>query len=349
LAPQGIGLLASDGPDFVEELYAAAVDTPRMAAALTSFAGQFEADLAWLVADGQRDGYQIVERTADESNHRACEAEFLTALAAQDGKRCAEIHAGSFSRDARQPAYYLAIMPQAQGERRWGIAALRLSRPFIDIEHQQARALVPDLRRALQLRSRALAADGHAVGRQMFENNPIAIFVTRNRAVEKKNAAAASILAARRPIGVVAGKLHFEDSRAQSAFELLSRADHGQVRQAYAFVVGGREGSTWIAQLSLAPFASGEPASGPRVIVALTPFSGASQTREAMLDGFTELTPTERAIFAAFVDGDDIAAIAAKMQRSAETVRWHVRNLFTKLGVNSQADLARLGALLLPI
>ena len=68
-----------------------------------------------------------------------------------------------------------------------------------------------------------------------------------------------------------------------------------------------------------------------------------------MLSGFTELTPTERTIFAAFVDGDDIQAIATRMDRSVETVRWHVRNLFTKLGVNSQADLARLGALLLPI
>jgi DNA-binding CsgD family transcriptional regulator len=68
-----------------------------------------------------------------------------------------------------------------------------------------------------------------------------------------------------------------------------------------------------------------------------------------MLAGFTELTPTERTIFAAFVDGDDIASIAARMDRSVETVRWHVRNLFAKLGVNSQADLVRLGALLLPI
>ena len=81
----------------------------------------------------------------------------------------------------------------------------------------------------------------------------------------------------------------------------------------------------------------------------MTPFNAASQTRATMLNGFTDLTPTERTIFAGFVDGQDIAAIAARQSRSVETVRWHVRNLFTKLGVNSQADLARLGALLLPI
>ena len=54
-------------------------------------------------------------------------------------------------------------------------------------------------------------------------------------------------------------------------------------------------------------------------------------------------------MLAAFVDGKDIAGIASEMQRSIETVRWHVRNLFAKQGVNSQAELTRLGSLLLPI
>jgi DNA-binding CsgD family transcriptional regulator len=185
------------------------------------------------------------------------------------------------------------------------------------------------------------------VGLQMFDNNPTAMLITRGRQIERSNTAAAALLEARRPIAVAAGRLRFEDSRAQVAFEALSRADQqSDARRTYAFVVEGLEGRTFIAQLSLARPANDTAAA---VVVALTPFSGASQSREAMLSGFTELTPTERAIFAAFVDGDDIAAIANRMDRSVETVRWHVRNLFTKLGVNSQADLARLGALLLPI
>jgi DNA-binding CsgD family transcriptional regulator len=185
------------------------------------------------------------------------------------------------------------------------------------------------------------------VGWQMFDNNPTAMLITRARLVEHANPAAAGLLEAQRPIAVTAGRLRFEDARAQAAFELLSRADHGaDTRRTFAFVVEGEGNRTFIAQLSLAKPRGGESAS---VVVALTPFSGASQSREAMLQGFTELTPTERTIFAAFVDGADIQAIAARMDRSVETVRWHVRNLFTKLGVNSQADLARLGALLLPI
>lgn len=187
------------------------------------------------------------------------------------------------------------------------------------------------------------------VGLQMFENNPIALLITRGRVVERSNLAATSLLEQRRPVQLAAGRLRFEDTRAQGAFELLSRAASTDGRRTFAFVVEGMEGRTFIAQLSLARLSLDLAETSPAVVVALTPFSGASQTREAMLSGFPDLTPTERQIFAAVVDGDDIAAIARKMGRSVETVRWHVRNLFTKLGVNSQADLARLGALLMPI
>lgn len=186
------------------------------------------------------------------------------------------------------------------------------------------------------------------VGIQMFENNPTAMLITRNRVVERANVAATALLEDQRPVALAGGRLHFEDLRVQTAFELLSRADQTHdTRRTFAFVAEGMEGRTFIVQMWLAPRPS--PDAGDAVVVALTPFSGASQSREAMLAGFTELTPTERSIFAAFVDGDDIASIAIRMDRSVETIRWHVRNLFAKLGVNSQAELVRLGALLLPI
>ena len=186
------------------------------------------------------------------------------------------------------------------------------------------------------------------VGLQMFDHNPTAMLVTRNRMVERANLAATALLETARPVTLIGGRLHFDDERVQSAFETLTRSDPNDAnRRTFAFVVEGTEGRTFIAQMWHAPRPS--PEMGDAIVVALTPFSGASQPREAMLAGFTELTPTERTIFAAFVDGDDIATIALRMRRSIETVRWHVRNLFAKLGVNSQADLVRLGALLLPV
>jgi len=119
-------------------------------------------------------------------------------------------------------------------------------------------------------------------------------------------------------------------------------------------IVTDGKGESWLVQLSRHQTAAASPlladtANSSQVVIALTPLAEASGSRGALIDGFVDLTPTERAVLSAFVDGKDIASIASEMQRSIETVRWHVRNLFAKLGVNSQADLTRLGSLLLPI
>ena len=77
------------------------------------------------------------------------------------------------------------------------------------------------------------------VGLQMFDNNPTAMLITRARQIERSNAAAAALLEARRPITLSAGRVRFEDSRAQAAFDALSRADQHDARRTYAFVVEG--------------------------------------------------------------------------------------------------------------
>lgn len=369
--------MAADGEretsGFLDEFYAAAVEDSRLSTALKQFAFAFDAGEACLFnADPSppRDQVTFVERSPspeDGVSHREGAASATGLSLAQElgadlaagqsdvwlgtvrgiGAEVRALHA-----QTRQ-THYLAIAPRSDGDPAIGIVALRDS-PFTAEDLASARSLLPDVRRALKLRRQAGRVEALGLGVQLFDRNPVAIFITRQRAVERSNAAATVLLAAGRPVNVVAGRLHFEDSRVHTAFELISRADaHAQGNQAFAFVVEGSDGDTWIAQLSpmrsTSRFSAGSGATSPGVVVALTPFNAASQTRGAMLNGFTDLTPTERTIFAAFVDGQDIAAIAARLNRSVETVRWHVRNLFTKLGVNSQADLARLGALLLPI
>lgn len=339
---------------FLDELYAAAVEQSRLTAALTQFALAFEADEACLFSvdpSAARDQVAIVERSAPGEGGNSLSGLILAQeLAARLAGRLSlwqGVVRGAATGPRTPASHYMALAPRADGEPLVGIVALR-DFAFTDAELESARALLPDVRRALNLRRHAGRAEALGLGIQLFDRNPAAIFITRKRAVERGNAAALALLAAGRPVAVVAGKLQFDDSRIHAAFELISRADaHAQGSRAFAFIVEGVAGETWIAQLSPVRAPSGANTSG--VVVALTPFNAASQTRETMLNGFTDLTPTERTIFAAFVDGQDIAAIAARQHRSVETVRWHVRNLFTKLGVNSQADLARLGALLLPI
>ena len=54
------------------------------------------------------------------------------------------------------------------------------------------------------------------------------------------------------------------------------------------------------------------------------------------------LTRTESRVAALLAEGAAVSEIAATTGRKESTVRWHVRNLHSKLGVHRQADLVRL-------
>ena len=54
------------------------------------------------------------------------------------------------------------------------------------------------------------------------------------------------------------------------------------------------------------------------------------------------LTPAERRVAAQLALGLTVREIAASTGRRESTVRWHVRNLHSKLGVHRQADVVRL-------
>ena len=55
-----------------------------------------------------------------------------------------------------------------------------------------------------------------------------------------------------------------------------------------------------------------------------------------------DLTPAESQVAALLAEGRTVGEIMASTGRKESTVRWHVRNLHSKLGVHRQADLVRL-------
>ncbi|MXX61194.1 MAG: hypothetical protein F4112_07665 [Holophagales bacterium] len=55
-----------------------------------------------------------------------------------------------------------------------------------------------------------------------------------------------------------------------------------------------------------------------------------------------DLTPTESRVAGLLAEGRTVSEIAASMGRGGSTIRWHVKNLHSKLGVHRQADLVRL-------
>ena len=54
------------------------------------------------------------------------------------------------------------------------------------------------------------------------------------------------------------------------------------------------------------------------------------------------LTPTESRIAAALASGSRVRDIAAATGSQETTIRWHIKRIFRKLGVDRQADLVRL-------
>lgn len=351
---------------FLDELYAAALEPSRLSGALDAFAEAFDADDARFVV---RD--------------RAGRAQFMdvgvrTGLIL-DGKQSSDLLAGLQNRDlgeAGAPSvtagsigsvgwpderwaigglHYMAVTVPVDD--RWLVAVVAIRRHVAFGDHDQnlARRLVSDIRRALAFHVRAARSKGLAVGDRLFEARAIALIVTQNKLVEHTNEAAERLFERRGLLQLAGRALKFDDVRVGAAFDDLSKVERRRGSpKSLAFVVSDGQGESWLVQLSRHQGASGSPlladaANTGQVVIALTPLSEASGSRGALIDGFVDLTPTERAVLSAFVDGKDIASIASEMRRSIETVRWHVRNLFAKLGVNSQADLTRLGSLLLPI
>ena len=353
------------GP-FLDELYAAALEPNRFSQALATFAEVLNADQARILvcdryapAGGRVQAVEFGE-AIDGADPKQLN-DLVLQVASRDSNAVQAVHCGSLSgagwpneKWAIGGVQYLALTVAV--DERWAVAlvALRRHAPFGEHDQIAARRLADDVRRALSFHFKAARIKGFTLGDRLFEARSIALIVTRQRIVEHTNEAAVQLLEQQGLVRLAGRALRFEDTRIAAAFDELSKQTGRRAAKSMAFVVSEGHSGTWLVQLSQHQTAAASPliaeaANGTLVVVALTSLNAASISRGALIDGFVDLTVTERSVLAAFVDGKDIASIAGEMQRSVETVRWHVRNLFAKLGVNSQAELTRLGSLLLPI
>ena len=353
---------------FLDALYVAMLEPERLRQALRSFAALFRAeDAAICVAkSGTSRGEGQLLLSANSSGKMgesakslaiAVKEQLVLALDSHGRSLPAEVTRGQIASSPKHAGvHYLALTATLNDQRALALVALRSHSPFSDEDRRVALALLPDIERAFRLHLTHFTGLSTSLDDQLFESSTIAQILTCQRMVERSNARARKLLEAKGPISVTGRLLRFEDARVQAAFEALSEqaSEAAGTTATFAAVVAGQNGATWLAQLSRLKRRSDSPllslTSAPLpVLVALTQFNMASSSRELPLDGFTELSAIERTILSAIVDGRDIAEISTTMRRSSETIRWHVKRMFAKLGVSSQADLARLGALLLPI
>ena len=63
------------------------------------------------------------------------------------------------------------------------------------------------------------------------------------------------------------------------------------------------------------------------------------------LAGLKQLTPTEKAIFDLYMDGKTAAEIMEIMTIKQTTLKYHNRNIYSKLGVSSKKQLLSYAAL----
>lgn len=66
---------------------------------------------------------------------------------------------------------------------------------------------------------------------------------------------------------------------------------------------------------------------------------------EFFLTGLKQLTPTERTIFDLYMDGKTAAEILESMAIKQTTLKYHNRNIYSKLGVSSKKQLLNYAAL----
>ena len=102
-----------------------------------------------------------------------------------------------------------------------------------------------------------------------------------------------------------------------------------------------RERSPTRLQLHVHPLGDGGSGSIGALVLVIDPAGRLRLDAEA-LGALLGLTPAESYVAASLVEGRSAHAIAAETGRSVTTVKWHIRQIFAKLGLSGQADLVRL-------
>ena len=66
---------------------------------------------------------------------------------------------------------------------------------------------------------------------------------------------------------------------------------------------------------------------------------------EAFTQGLTELTQTERTIYGLYLDGKSTKEVLETLSITENTLKFHNKNIYSKLGISSRKQLLRFAAL----
>ena len=207
--------------------------------------------------------------------------------------------------------------------------------------------LAPHLRRAFDfIRKRDLFAPDNQSLKTLFDSIGAGLFyVSERKRLRWSNNTAAQILAAGFPLHMTTGgRLDIRCQKSAAAFERLASRNDGRCEPYTAIVqADGADSSYRLTMVRIQSSAFTEFMEGPTVAIIAEPMVAAPlKDRRSALMETSKLTVTEIKVALSVASGNTPREVAAACQMHYETVRTHLRSIYSKLGVNSQVALAAL-------
>jgi len=222
---------------------------------------------------------------------------------------------------------------------------------------EQLQMLADHLRRSLELHARLRQPPDLRRQLDFWSSSDVCLVVVQDGAITHTNASATRALDTGRGVSREGETLRFVDAHIEERFQAFSRSLHGSSCGApltLKLLSGGPDGDRALVEISAVHDFSrhdqeGLHDCGEGILILVTFVDDAGAGRARAIDSLTALTPTEREILTALAGGETVESLASRQERSAHTLRWHVKNIIAKTGSASLTDAVRLASLLVPL
>lgn len=222
---------------------------------------------------------------------------------------------------------------------------------------EQLQMLADHLRRSLELHARLRQPPDFRRQLDIWSSSDVCLVVVQDGNITHTNASATRALDSGRAISREGATLRFMDAPIEERFQAFSRSLHDTSRGAplrLKLLSGLRDGDRALVEISaVRDFKKHDQEvqhdCGESILIVVTFVDDAGAGRARAIDALTALTPTEREILTALAGGETVESLAARQDRSAHTLRWHVKNIIAKTGSASLTDAVRLASLMVPL
>lgn len=225
---------------------------------------------------------------------------------------------------------------------------------FDDAARQRVEAILPHLRQVLELHQKLAASQSeHSVLVDAVEQLAVGtILLDHDLNVIRMNEVAAAILAEADGIRLAGRNIVMDAPASHQQFRVLAKAavtsrsgkrtgeSEPRAILAVARTSGRRELALAVRPVTLPPFM--HTGQAPAVALFLTDPGRQRMIRPDVVRKVFPFTPTEAAIAAALANGLSVADTATMLSIARNTVRAHLRSIFSKLGLNRQSQLVHL-------